>query len=220
MSVDWGLTDELLDESVEETENAQRSAGLPMSGVYPVEVEKVYLAKSQGGATSFNVEMTEIDPDNPLGGRTLYYTGWIKSGDEKGNKATYTDKNGKEQPLPSWFQVKHFLKACGTELKQLKPKDATVERFGNQEEVKAFPELTGKKLKAVVQQYESEYNGETSIRYDVIDFINLDGTATGKGRDEKQWESYLERVPLKGLRKKQEPKKELTEEAKKALSGW
>ena len=226
----WGIDEEELEKEVESQEERQAEYSPVMAGIYPVTIDKAYLAKSPGGATSFNLEMTEIDPENPLGGRQLYYTGWIKSGDEKGNKATYTGERknkdtGKmekvEIPLPSWYEVNHFLKSVGVKLSSLKPQPMKLERFGKIEEVGAFPELTGKKTKAVIRLYEDDHTGEIKERYEVVDFLNMDGSATGKGRNEEDWEKILAKNPIRKLKKKVDAKKEdLAKEAEEAVKGW
>ena len=215
----WGISTDLLEKSVAEQEERQESTGVLQSGIYPVTVEKAYLSKSQGGATAFNLDMVSDD------GKKIFYTGWIRSGDEKGNKATYTDKNGNEVPLPSWFQVEHFLKAVGKKLEELKPVPAKMERFGRTEEILALPQLEGARCKAVVRQYENEYNGEVSIKYDIEDFLRLDGSRVGsKGRDEKAWAEFLAKNPIRKLRNKPAPKPEdgakKEEAANAVLDAW
>ena len=66
------------------------------SGVYDATVKMVYLNQSASGAVSFNAVLTNSS------GRELRETMWIKSGDAKGNKTYYTDKDGKDRPLPGY----------------------------------------------------------------------------------------------------------------------
>jgi len=230
MSFDWGVSSEMLEEEVKKEEAAQAKRGIPESGIYPAVVKKAYLSRSQGGALGFNLELAELD-GNPIDGegRTFYYTGWIKSGDAKGNKTTWTrkikdEKTGEETTvevlLPSWFQVEHILAIAGKKLEELQPQDATIERFGQQENVKIMPELEGTKTKIVVQQYENDHNNEVTIKYDILDFLKPDGSAVGSGRDEAKWAKYLERNPIKLLKKKQEKKTGLSPEEQSAVNKW
>lgn len=66
------------------------------SGVYDATVKMVYLNQSSGGAVSFNAVLTNSS------GKELKETMWIKSGNAKGNKTYYTDKDGKDRPLPGY----------------------------------------------------------------------------------------------------------------------
>lgn len=217
-----------IDESLLEQadkEDAQRGADFEQfeAGVYNMTIDKAYLVKSENGATGLELELVEDNPDAPgLGGRHLFQTYWIKSGNAKGNKWTYTDKDGKERPLPSWVQVNRLLKVCGKKLEQLNPKPVTIERFGKQEEVGILEPLNGCKVKAVVRPYENEYNGEIKLRTDVIDFLNVDGTSVSEGgRDEGQWMKFLSKNPVKKLKnapKKEEPK--IDPDVNAALNGW
>ena len=66
------------------------------SGVYDATVKMVYLNQSIGGAISFNAVMENNS------GKELKEAMWIKSGNAKGNKTYYTDKDGKNRPLPGY----------------------------------------------------------------------------------------------------------------------
>jgi len=215
MSFDFGVDQEFIEKEVQANEEAQKRSGLPDSGIYKVVIEKAYLDKSEGGATAINLEMQVADDED----RKLFWKGWIKSGDEKGNKATYTDqKTGEERLLPDWFQFNHMLKIAGKTVKELTPKDATLEKFGKQVNVKAIKELEGTKALAVVQQYEDDYSG--GIKYNILDFLNVDGSAVGTGRNEEEWQKFLERNPIKKTKKKKEETAESKDEAKSAVEGW
>jgi hypothetical protein len=66
------------------------------SGVYDATVKMVYLNQSEGGAVSFNAVLQNSS------GKELKEAMWIKSGNAKGNKTYYTDKDGKDRPLPGY----------------------------------------------------------------------------------------------------------------------
>jgi len=63
------------------------------SGVYEYDINMAYMIKSLNGATGVNAIFTK-------GKQQLKQTFWVASGDAKGNKTTFTNKGGKEQPLP------------------------------------------------------------------------------------------------------------------------
>lgn len=64
------------------------------SGLYKMGVEMAYVDKSRGGAVGLHLHMK----DNH--GNMFRPTLWVTSGDAKGNKPTYTDRDGNEQFLP------------------------------------------------------------------------------------------------------------------------
>lgn len=170
------------------------------SGVYKVKIDKAYLTTTASGATMLNVDMVEITNDNPMGGRHIFWSTAVRSGDAKGNKATYT-RDGKEYPLPGAIMAKHLFKAVDVPL-TVKPKPVKVEHYGNVVDAKAFIELEGKEVCVAIQQYEDEYNGNVNIKIDVKDFFKC----SDEGLKEK-WMKYLERNPLRKLRKKKETPK-------------
>lgn len=65
------------------------------SGVYDAKINLAYLDKSQGGATALHITFETDQGD-------VRQTIWMTSGDAKGNKNTYTDKEGNEQYLPGF----------------------------------------------------------------------------------------------------------------------
>jgi hypothetical protein len=66
------------------------------SGVYDAVVKMAYLDQSKGGAVSFTAVMENSS------GKELKESFWIKSGTAKGNKTYYTNKDGKDRPLPGY----------------------------------------------------------------------------------------------------------------------
>lgn len=65
------------------------------TGLYPCAIDMAYLDKSQGGALSLNLHL-KIADDQSIVRQTL----WVTSGDAKGNKNYYVNKNGKKFLLP------------------------------------------------------------------------------------------------------------------------
>ena len=224
MSTDniWGLTDEMLEQDDIAQEQERSSRGAPRSGIYKAAIANAYLDKSDEGATSINIEMQTMNEDGTEG-RVLYWTGWIRSRNSKGNKATYIDKNnGKERPLPSWHQFNALLRVADKKLTDLKPKPGKIEIKDTVKEVMVIPELIGTKASVVIQQYEDDYRDEIQVKYDVRDFGHVDGTGSHGETDwEDSWNRSLAKTPIKKLKPKAEaPKQETTQEAEEALAGW
>lgn len=66
------------------------------TGVHKAKIKLVHLSQAASKAVGFNIELENAD------GKTMKETLWIKSGDKKGNKTFYTDKDGKDRPLPGY----------------------------------------------------------------------------------------------------------------------
>lgn len=214
---DWGVSEESLEQADKEQIAFEQSVGEFKAGVYPMVVDKAYLIKSKNGATGFEVELAEIKPDGNTG-RHLWQTFWIKN---REGQTTFVGKDGKQKLLPSWVQVNRLLHVANKTLQSLVPKTVTIERYGQTEEVCIFDPLHGTKVLAVVRPYEDDYTGEIKLKPEVIDFLNADGTATGKGRDEEAWLTFLSKNPIKKLKKKSgTTAPQVDEAAKSAISQW
>jgi len=186
-----------------------------VSEVAKVQVDAVFLTKSDGGAVAFNIKMKKEN------GAFIDAQEWVKSGDSKNNKSTYTDKKtGKEKPLPGVINVQHFLKIVGEDFKSIgEPKAMTMEVFGKVQEVKVFGKLRGRQLIVAKQAYEDEYNNEIKIRTRVVEFMDMDGN-NYKGKERlSYWKEKFEKEPVKKLKVKPE-KKEPDTETKSALDSW
>jgi len=185
------------------------------SGVYKMEVDKVYIRKTDSGAKMFTVEL-KTEEGKPFTHQTA-----IQSGDQKGNKTTYTDKNGKEQFLPGIHEMEHFFQAVGTTSKDVKVKTGNIEVFGEMQEVVAIPEVTGKKLIVGVQQEENFWNDQLTIKNRVLGYLKSDGTnSKGENKLEKM-EQKLKTEPLKKLKNKPAATTATTTATtQKAPAGW
>jgi len=168
------------------------------AGVYEVAVEKAYLRTTDNGATMLELDFVEVVPDNPLGGRHIRWSTAVKSGNSKGNKATYTSKNGKEVPLPGVVIAKALFDAADVSM-TTKPVDTKLEHAGNIINARVFPQLENKKVCIAVQQYEDEYNGELRTKIDVKDVFKCSNE-----EKKKKWKDFLERNPIRKLKKKAE----------------
>ncbi len=162
------------------------------SGVYDAAVKQAYIRRTDSGASMLEVDFTMVDESN------FHYSTCVKSGDEKGNKTTYTSKQGKEVALPGVSAMRHFLDAIGV----VNPGavEGEVEHFGNKISALCITDIQGKKLKLGVNQYENFYNGETSVRNDVKYWMNANGeNGTGDGILDKVT-AALEKNPLRKLK--------------------
>jgi len=122
----------------------------------------------------------------------------LKISDEKGNKTTYTSKQGKELPLPGVISMSKFLTAIDS--LTANGIEGEVEHFGTKMTVLAFDGLQGKKLKVGLNQYENFYNGEMSIRNDIKYWMDEVGK-NSKGEDiSEKVIAKLEENPLKKLK--------------------
>jgi hypothetical protein len=180
-------------------------------GVYTVKIIEAYLSKSQSGATRIDYTFETED------GQTLFINGYIKSGDEKGNSPYYVDKNGNEIPLPDFRLFMHLLCSVGVELNDINPKPAVIEKFGNQYEVQILEELIGKIVKIGVRYKWDYYNNEEGkIKYDVVDFIKVDGSdCKGNADAEEKLIKKIENKPEVGKKEVKENK-----EIKEKLNSW
>jgi len=209
----WFEIDENLVDEIDSGEFDYSGEFKVESEVAKVKVDSAYLTKSQGGALAFNIKFVKEN------GSFIDMQEWIKSGDEKGNKSTYTDKKtGSERPLPGVNNMLHFLKIVGEDIKSIgEPKTFTMKVFGKNEGVKVFEKLRGKTLIVANQAYEDDYNDEIKTRTKVVEFMDLEGK-NYKGKERKQyWEDKFVKEPVKLLKKKVEQKKEETDAS---LDAW
>lgn len=83
------------------------------SDIYDMTIDTAWVGKSKGGAMSVNLVLK-------AGDKTLRQTIYITSGDAKGNKTTYTDREGKEHYLPGFSQIDSMcLLAVGKSITEL-----------------------------------------------------------------------------------------------------
>lgn len=198
-----------------EAENVSTGSGVLESGVYEVKVNSCFIRKTDSGAS-----MLELNTEDEDGNKVFWNT-CLKSGDAKGNKSTYTDKKGKEQLLPGVVHAMHLFESCGLDLTKEEPQTGTVEYRDNNIEAGIFKAITGKKFKACVRQYEDEYNGEIKLKYDIENFLDVNGENTKGEFLEDKFLAKIEKSPVKLLKKKtggSQPTAAAQAEA--AQSGW
>ncbi len=163
--------------------------GTREAGLYTVAVDKAYIRKTDSGANMLEVDFKMED------GSDFHYSTCVLSGDAKGNKSTYTTKQGKERALPGVESMTKFLTAIDS--LSAGATKGEVEHFGTKMEALCFTGLQGKKLKIGVNQYENFYNGEMSVRNDVKYWLDAEGkNSAGEDLNEKVSES-LKSNPLK-----------------------
>ena len=90
------------------------------SGAYPVKVDSAYFTEAASGAVGVVINLTN-------GSKDFRTTQYIQSGNAKGNKTTYTDKNKQEVPLPGFTQVNNLcLLTLGKEIADMATEKKTV----------------------------------------------------------------------------------------------
>lgn len=207
----WLEIDEKLLDDVK-AEEVVTGTGTLASGVYSVKIDHAFLRQTDSGAVMFELKSTTED------GKSVFYSTCVTSGDAKGNKNTYTDKKGKEQLLPGLVSVKHLFQATGLDIKNEKPEVMRVEFKDNEIDAKVFKGLKDRKFKACVRQYENEYNGDINIKYDIENFLDVNGNNSDGKFMEDKFLAKIEKSPIKLLKKaKAAP---VANDTAIAASGW
>jgi len=163
------------------------------AGLYTVVVDQAYIRKTDSGANMLEVDFKMED------GTDYHYSTCVLSGDEKGNKSTYTSKQGKEIALPGVVSLTKFLTAIDS--LTAPAVEGEVEHRGK-DKIKAlcFSGIQGKKLKIGVNQEENFYQGDILVKNDVKYWLDETGkNSKGEDLNEKVTES-LAKFPLKKLR--------------------
>lgn len=84
------------DDNIQDEVDSIGSGGALDSATYATKVTMAYVTKSARGATGVVLHL------NTTEGREVRETLWVSSGDAKGNKNYYEDKNGKRKYLPGF----------------------------------------------------------------------------------------------------------------------
>ena len=190
-----GVSKEILDEV--KPEEVYEGKTIP-AALYDAEIKQAYVRKTDKGANMLEVDFI-LPPAGPGQEPALYhYSNCVKSGDEKGNKTTYTTKQGNEVPLPGVVALIKFLGAID-ELTASAVQGDVVHK-GDKISALCFTGLQGKKLKIGVIQEENLFNGNVTLKNDVKYWLDENGDNTvGDNLTEKVKES-IEKYPLKKLR--------------------
>jgi hypothetical protein len=194
---------DLNNEELNQAQQVSTGGGLIAPGVYKMTIDKAYATKADSGAVKLNVEFKYKREDGTDG--TFFWHTYVQSGDAKGNKATYTGKDGKEHPLPGVVEMRRLFKSAGVENPAVK--DATIELFGEPTQVKALPELTGKVVTVGIRHQYDDYR-EKDVAF-VDAFLDKDGKNSQGEYLEDKLKEKIEKSPYKeSKKKKEEPKQE------------
>ena len=127
------------------------------SGLYDLTIKVAYVTTSGGGALALN---TVFD----YNGKEVRQQFWMTSGNDKGNKNTYT-KDGKEYYLPSFLTANSLaLLTVGKELSQLDVEKKVIKLYDFDAkgevptEVEVFVELTGQQILTGLQRITVDKN--------------------------------------------------------------
>ena len=133
MSLFGNLTTDAEAESQEkDVVSSGNSFGPVDSNIYDFVIDMAYVDKSKGGATSVNFTFKNQE------GNVVKVQEWVSSGDAKGNRNFYLDKNGKKNYLPGFKTVNDItLLAIGKELSTVptEPKMVKLYDFDQRKEV-------------------------------------------------------------------------------------
>lgn len=130
-------------EGIEGEKDVLGGGGLFDSNVYLMTIKEAYLTVASSKA--IGVAITAETPE----GRRYRTTEYVTSGEKKGCKNTYTDKNGKEHYLPGFNLINGLcLLTCAKELSQMSTEKKVVKQFkdGKEEPVQVdmLTEMLGK----------------------------------------------------------------------------
>lgn len=94
-------------EEVKESVSTGVSFGPVETDAYDATIKQAYVDYSKGGAMSVNLELMTST------GSLIRNTQWVTSGNAKGNKNYYTDKNGKNHKLPGAVLINDICMLAG-----------------------------------------------------------------------------------------------------------
>lgn len=150
-----GLFDKLknTDVKVEDAKDVLGGGGPLDTDVYDATIKLAYVDYSRGGAMSVNFDFETSD------GRKLRSQQWVTSGDAKGNKNYYVDRNGKNQHLPGYtlvndvcmLTVEQALEDCDPEEKTISLYDFAAGKEMPQIKM-VLTELLGQKVSLAVEK--------------------------------------------------------------------
>ena len=134
MSLLAGLTTN--DASIQAETDSVGGGGVLDSGIYHSNLTLAYLSKSKGGALALNIHFKTAE------GREGRQQLWMTSGDAKGNKNFYEDKQGNKKFLPGFLHANALcLLTVGKEISQMVPEQKVVNLY-NPELKKEVPTQT------------------------------------------------------------------------------
>lgn len=150
-----GLFDSLkTNEKVEAAKDVLGGGSGPLdTGVYDCTIKLAYIDYSRGKAMSVNLELETAE------GRKFRSQQWVTSGEAKGCKNYYTDRNGKNQYLPGYVLINDICQlAIDTKLEDTDPEEKTIALYdfsaGREvpQEKMVLTELMGEKITLAVEK--------------------------------------------------------------------
>lgn len=174
--------------NVEGEKDVLGGGGVLDTNVYPMKVKVAYFTTAASGAVAINLQ-GDVD------GKEVRQQFWVLSGNDKGNKNTYT-KDGKEYYLPSFLTANSLaLLTVGKELSQLDVEKKVIKLYDfdakeeRPTEVDVLVELTGQLIQAGIQKQTVDKNekgddgkyyptGETREINEVVKFFRYDDGLT------------------------------------------
>nr|DAX06394.1 MAG TPA: Single stranded DNA binding protein [Caudoviricetes sp.] len=174
--------------NVEGEKDVLGGGGVLDTNVYPMKVKVAYFTSAASGAVAINLQ-GDVD------GKEVRQQFWVLSGNDKGNKNTYT-KDGKEYYLPSFITANSLaLLTVGKELAQLDVEKKVIKLYDFEAkeerptEVDVLVELTGQMIQAGIQKQTVDKNekgddgkyyptGETREINEVVKFFRFDDGLT------------------------------------------
>lgn len=174
--------------NVEGEKDVLGGGGVLDTNVYPMKVKVAYFTTAASGAVAINLQ-GDVD------GKEVRQQFWVLSGNDKGNKNTYT-KDGKEYYLPSFLTANSLaLLTVGKELSQLDVEKKVIKLYDfdakeeRPTEVDVLVELTGQMIQAGIQKQTVDKNekgddgkyhptGETREINEIVKFFRYDDGLT------------------------------------------
>lgn len=174
--------------NVEGEKDVLGGGGVLDTNVYPMKVKVAYFTSAASGAVAINLQ-GDVD------GKEVRQQFWVLSGNDKGNKNTYT-KDGREYYLPSFLTANSLaLLTVGKELSQLDVEKKVIKLYDFEAkeerptEVDVLVELTGQLIQAGIQKQTVDKNekgddgkyyptGETREINEVVKFFRYDDGLT------------------------------------------
>lgn len=141
------------DEKIEDNKDTLGGGGVVDSGVYDCVIELAYIDYARSKAMSLNLHVKTAE------GRFIRQTLWMTSGEAKGCKPYYTDKQGKNHYLPGYVIANDIcLLTLDTGISETDPEEKTIKLydFDAQKELPqkkmVVTELHGQKIKLAIEK--------------------------------------------------------------------
>jgi len=206
----WGLDNELMEKTTKESTACVADGFKPLdSGCYAVAIDKMYISKTASGAQMMNLAF-KIEET----GKLIFQRYCTRSGDEKGNKATFTIVSthpeflrkqypvGSECPLPDYKFITQLFVASGSIMNDNPPENGMINVGEDIIEAKIFKTMIGKTLTVCGQVQESEYNNDISEKFVPVMYLDCEGK---NGNGEEMEEKFIKKItkePVKKLKTK------------------